>query len=90
MVRIITANSPALQTRKARTAAQKAAQAELDIVRAADAARRLEARRKVVVGAALMARAERDPTAAKLLAELKAALSRPADKKLFKTDHQNG
>ena len=75
-----------MQIRKVQTAAQKAAQTELDDVRAAAAARRQETRRKVVIGAALIARAKRDPSAAKLLAELKAAFTRPADKNLFKDE----
>jgi hypothetical protein len=86
IVRIITANAPNVQIRKAQTAAQKAAQTELDDVRAADVARRKETRRKVVIGAALIARAERNPNAAKMLAELKSSLTRPADKKLFKDE----
>ena len=84
MVKFITTNAPKRQPRQiGRTAAQEAAKAELVAVRDADKARRLDTRRKVVIGAALMALAERDEGAADMLASLKRNLTRPADRKLF-------
>lgn len=90
MVKFITANAPALPLRKrAKTAAQIEAQKALKEARDATAERRLDTRRKVVVGAALMTLAEHDPTAARLLASIKRSLPRPADRKLFE-DPPNG
>ena len=86
MVKIITENAPKRKKRVTRTAAQVEAEEELQAARDADAARRLDTRRKVVIGGALMALAERDQEAARMLANLKRRLTRPADKKLFKTD----
>lgn len=90
MVRIITANAPALPLRKrAKTAAQIEAQKALAEARDATAERRLDTRRKVVLGGALLALAEYDPTAAAMLARLKRGLLRRADRKLFE-DPPNG
>lgn len=92
MVRIVTQNAPAGKpARKPRqTKAQaKAAEAQKE-ARAADEARKLDTRRKVVIGAALMALAERDADAARLLASLKRNLPRAAERKLFEKDPQNG
>lgn len=87
MVRFVTDNSPeAPKPRRRRTAAQIEAQAELDAARARDAARRRDTRRKVVIGGALIALAERDDEAAQMLARLKRSLSRPADRKLFEDE----
>ena len=83
MVKFITGNAPKGRVTRPRTDAQKAAQAELDASRAANAARRLETRRKVVIGGALIALAKRDDTAREMLAKLKRSLIRPADRKLF-------
>lgn len=84
MVKIITTNAPERQPKRiGQTAAQKAAKAELIAVRDADKARRLDTRRKVVIGAALMALAERDEGAADMLASLKRNLTRDTDRKLF-------
>lgn len=69
--------------RRGQTDAQKVAQAELDLAREAGAARRLDTRRKVIIGGALMALAKRDKDAARILAHLKASLPRSADRKLF-------
>lgn len=80
MARFITDNAPKPQSKLHRTDAQKAVAAELKSARTADAARR-----KVVIGGALVALAERDPDAAKLLTRLKTGLTRPADIKLFET-----
>jgi ribonuclease D len=85
MARFITDNAPKPQSKLHRTDAQKAVAAELKSARTADAARRLDTRRKVVIGGALVALAERDPDAAKLLTRLKTGLTRPADIKLFET-----
>lgn len=93
MVRIITANAPKGTPRKKRaplTATQVEAQVELEAARAGDVARRLDTRRKVVIGGALMALAERDADAARLLARLKETLTRAADRKLFVESPQNG
>lgn len=84
MVRFVTDNGSKARTpRRLRSAAQIEAQAELDAARAGDAARRRDTRRKVVIGGALMALAERDDDAGRMLARLKRSLSRPADRKLF-------
>ncbi|KEJ87738.1 hypothetical protein [Sulfitobacter donghicola] len=90
MVKIITANTSKKQTKRVRTATQEAAQAELDATRAATAARRQDTRRKVVIGGALMALADRDPVATQMLEQLKANLTRPADKALFEGEDDNG
>jgi len=83
MVKFITKNAPNGREKKPRTKAQKAAQSDLDASRAANAARRLETRRKVVIGGALMAQAKRTVEAREMLAKLKHSLTRPADRKLF-------
>lgn len=90
MVRIITQNAPAGKpARKPRqTKAQVAAAKEQKDARAAEVERRLDTRRKVVLGAALLALAERDPDARHVLACVKASLTRTADRKLFE-DLQN-
>lgn len=93
MVRIITENAQKGTPRRKRaplTAAQIEAQVELEAARDADAARRLDTRRKVVIGGALIALAEHDATAARLLATLKRGLTRAADRKLFAVDPPNG
>lgn len=46
-------------------------------------ARKLDARRKIILGAALIDRASRDPNAARLLTSLIASLTRPQDHKAF-------
>ncbi len=46
-------------------------------------ARKLEARRKIILGGALIERAERDPDAARFLAKLVTGLSRQQDRKTF-------
>lgn len=45
--------------------------------------RKLEARRKIILGGALIERAERDPAAAEMLAALITGLSRAQDRKTF-------
>ncbi|SMD10631.1 mobilization protein [Primorskyibacter flagellatus] len=45
--------------------------------------RKLEARRKIILGGALIERAERDPAAAEMLAGLITGLSRAQDRKTF-------
>ena len=91
MVKIITENAPKGKKRSGgRTDAQVEAQAELDAAREGDTARRQDTRRKVVIGGALMALAERDDDAAKLLTRIKRSLTRPADKKLFAKEPSNG
>jgi len=83
MVKFITGNTPDSRKKRPRTDAQKAAHTELDASRAANAARRLETRRKVVIGGALIARAKRTVEARDMLDTLKHSLTRPADRKLF-------
>ncbi|MEL5879849.1 MULTISPECIES: hypothetical protein [Paracoccaceae] len=84
MVRFITTPAtPTAQRPAPRTPAQQEAAAELKAARTAEAARRLDTRRKVVLGGALLALAERDAAAAAMLARLKQMLTRPADRKLF-------
>ena len=46
-------------------------------------ARKLDARRKIILGGALIEQAERDPAAARVLSELIAGLSRQQDRKTF-------
>lgn len=60
---------------KARLAALEARQAAVD--------RKLETRRKVILGGALVELASRDPAAAAMLDRLVGALSRPQDKTPF-------
>lgn len=83
MVKFITGSAPKGRAGKPSTEAQKATQAELDASRATNAARRLETRRKVVIGGALIARAKRTVEARDMLDTLKHSLTRPADRKLF-------
>lgn len=61
------------------------ARARLDAARARDREhqRKLDARRKIILGGALVERAERDSQMAKLLAMLVAGLSRQHDRKAF-------
>lgn len=92
MVRIITDNAPAGKPARKRPQTKtqaKAAEAQKE-ARAAEAGRRLDTRRKVVIGAALMALAERDPDAADMLARLTSSLTRAVDRKLFAEDPANG
>lgn len=91
MVRIITDNAPANKpARKKRQTKVQAAEAEaLKEARAAADARRLDTRRKVVIGGALMALAEHDADFARLVTIIKSTLKRPADRKLFE-DLSNG
>lgn len=91
MVRIIADNAPAAKpARKKRQSKTQAAEAKaLREARAADDARRLDTRRKVVLGGALMALAERDADFARLVTIIKGTLTRPADRKLFE-DLSNG
>ena len=70
MVKFITGSAPKGRAGKPRTEAQKAAQAELDASRATNAARRLETRRKVVIGGALIALAKRNDTATRTCSTL--------------------
>jgi hypothetical protein len=91
MVRIITDNAPAGKTARKRPQTQaqaKAAEAQKE-ARAAAELRKLDTRRKVVLGAALLELAKRDPDAAHVLACVKGSLTRPADRKLFE-DLANG
>lgn len=92
MVRIITDNAPAGKpARKLRQTKTQAATAQAQKeARAAEVVRRLDTRRKVVIGAALMALAERDAAAAHLLAKLTSGLTRAADRKLFTEDPADG
>ena len=69
-----------------RSQAQLDAQAEHRAARQAEATRRLDARRKIVIGAAVMELATRDPSVAKFLNQVKRNLPRPADRKLFEMD----
>ncbi|WP_322896315.1 mobilization protein [Yoonia sp. 67] len=91
MVRIITQNAPAGKPARKRpqTKAQAAAAEAQKEARAAEAVRKLDTRRKVVIGAALLELAKRDPDAAHVLACVKGSLTRPADRKLFE-DLANG
>ena len=51
--------------------------------RAASAERKVETRRKVILGGALIDRANRDPAAADMIKKLLDSLARPQDKKAF-------
>lgn len=61
------------------------AKARLQAARARERtkSRKLEARRKIILGGALIERAERDPAAAEMLAGLITGLSRAQDRKTF-------
>lgn len=84
MVKFVTDNAPPSAPRKRMmTDAQIEALRALEAARDAATARRLDTRRKVVLGAALMSAAVHNPDAARLLALLKGSLTRPADRKLF-------
>lgn len=85
MIKIITANAPEGKSARKRpqTKGQAKAAAAQKEARAAEVERRLNTRRKVVLGAALLALAERDPDARHVLACVKDSLTRAADRKLF-------
>lgn len=61
------------------------AKARLDAARAREreTRRKLDARRKIILGGALIERATRDPEAARILAKLVAGLGRQQDRKAF-------
>lgn len=84
MVQFIDDTAPKSQPRgKKQTEAQIDAAKELKEARAGADARRLETRRKVVIGGALMAMAKSDPDAARILAQIKRSQVRPSERKLF-------
>lgn len=83
MVRIITENAtPAAPRKRRRTEEQIALDEARKEVRAATAARKLDTRRKIVLGAALMALAERDKNGVTLIEHLKKTMTE-RDRKLF-------
>ena len=60
-----------------------------------DKTRKLDARRKIILGGALIERAARDPSAARLIEDLVSNLSRQQDRKSFEgwavpTDEADG
>lgn len=82
MVRIITENAPAAPQKRRRTEGQIALDGARKEARAATAARKLDTRRKIILGAALMALAERDKNGVTLIAHLKKNMTE-RDRKLF-------
>lgn len=83
MVRIITENAtPAAPRKRRRTEEQIALDEARKEARAATAARKLDTRRKIVLGAALMALAERDKNGVTLIEHLKKTMTE-RDRKLF-------
>jgi hypothetical protein len=84
MVKFINDTAPKSKPRlKKQTEAQIDAANELKEARAGADARRLETRRKVIVGAALMVMAKTDPDAARILDHIKRSQVRPSERKLF-------